>query len=123
MNDAFIELIRSTAELGASDIHIVAGKIYRRHHGELALLPTPSDFSDSQEIISDLLSDDERDTLNKLGAVDFAFTVDDIRLRVNVYREDSDLAAAIRLLPVDFPTVEELHLDRIARRLNNALEM
>lgn len=123
MNEAFISLIRSSAELGASDIHIVNGKIYRRHHGELALLPTPSDFPESQEIISDLLSDDERDTLNKFGAADFALTVDDIRLRVNAYREDNGLAAAIRLLPVNFPTVEELHLDRIARRLNSVLEM
>ncbi|MDO4203849.1 MAG: ATPase, T2SS/T4P/T4SS family [Selenomonadaceae bacterium] len=124
MQESFIELIRSSAKLGASDIHIVNGKIYRRIQGKLTALPQSAGISSSggQEMITDLLDVDEVKTLQSQGAVDFALTIDDTRLRVNVYKEDNGLAAAIRILPNQFPSTAELHLERIARRLSKSIE-
>ena len=124
MKESFIELIRSSAKLGASDIHIVNEKIYHRIQGILTALPSAGDASSSadREIIIGLLDDEEAKILQAHGAVDFALTIDDIRLRVNVYKEDNGLAAAIRILPKEFPSIEKLHLERIIQRLDSALQ-
>lgn len=130
MTENFIDLIRSAAQEGVSDLHLVKGKIYRRLQGTLSHL-SPAGYSPAAvgEMTAALIDPRENPLpasaltlLQAQGAVDFALTVDEIRLRINIYRTERELAVAIRILPESFPSVAELRLERIARRLGAALE-
>lgn len=143
MQENFLDLIRASAQQGVSDLHFVKGKIYRRLEGQLSALPPAAEYFPGavRAMTAALLNHQEKffrspektsagknslptsakSLLQTQGAVDFALTVDEIRLRVNIYQAEQELAAAIRILPEHFPSVEELRLESIARRLDDAL--
>lgn len=131
MTENFINLIRSAAQAGVSDLHLVKGKIYRRLEGELSAFPVCPEYSPAavRKMTAALTDPREnplppsiRSLLQAQGAVDFALAVDEIRLRIHIYQAEREPAAAVRILPESFPSVAELRLECIARRLDSALE-
>jgi twitching motility protein PilT len=106
---ALLELVRSAAGLGASDVHLAEGEAPRvRVDGKLSQL--------SQTPISELLkllgleAADHKQLLQS-GAVDLALELPKLgRMRVHVYRTDSGYAAALRMLPRAAPSFSELNM-------------
>jgi len=111
------DLLTATAQQNASDLHIGVGRRPSiRVDGALLELEqyevvTPEA---AQGLISALLTEAQKMTLEEERQIDFAYTLDDkARFRVNVYYQRGYLAAALRLVSSRIRTIEELGLPPI----------
>ena len=100
----------------ASDLHLVVGSPpVIRVDGQLlpvsAGLITPQD---SENLIFELLSSEQKEMLLVNKEIDFSFALGEIaRFRVNAYFQKGYLSAALRLIPHGIKTIEELRLPLI----------
>ena len=114
-------LLIDMAQRGASDLLIVAGAppIFRVA-GRLTRTTDPALSNDDiHTLFGSLLTARLREKVDAEGAVDFSLRLsraageDDRRawrFRVNVHRQRGTLAAAIRALPTEVPTLQQLNL-------------
>ena len=106
------QLILDARRVKASDIHVTEGMpVWYRVHGKLA----KSQLQFSQEELRALLigSMDERQKEIFVSGrdVDFALEISDgSRQRVNIFRQQHQVAATIRLLNTEIPTLEQLRM-------------
>lgn len=109
------DLLREAKEVGASDIHISQGRPpYFRVDGVLKTIGTEA-LSDEEalQMIQQLMRGDERNAkaLAIARQSDFSYALPGgTRFRVNVFYHLERLSAALRLIPSEIRTVEELHL-------------
>ncbi len=108
------ELLITTARQGASDLHIAVGrKPTLRIDGTLINLEQESILTpeDTQGLSLALLTPPIKEKLMRNGDVDFTYAFEDkARFRVNVYFQRGFLAAALRLIPAEIRTINELRL-------------
>jgi twitching motility protein PilT len=107
------ELLRVMVERGASDLHITAGSAPRiRVDG--VLLPTEHEILDgesSQRIIYSILDNDQIARFEKDLELDLSFGIAGIgRFRTNVFLQRGAVGAAIRVIPYEIATFEDLGL-------------
>jgi twitching motility protein PilT len=113
-------LLSLAAEQGASDIILVAGaSVAFRINGSLALATgkvlSPEDM---RAMLLPLLTSAQAQELEANRALDFCFMRNPIgRFRSNLHYQRGTLAASIRLLPAQIPTIESLHLPPVLTRL------
>lgn len=113
------QIVKEARGCGASDIHIGEGQPVRfRINGRLTdsglLLPGQA----VRQLLLSLLNDSQKERLEQGVDADFAFeTADGNRQRVNVFRQQGRLAAAIRLLETRIPTLEQLKLPSVLKQL------
>lgn len=115
-----IELLVNYARThDCSDIHITAAlPPMFRHLGQLQTGPFISDAAMSRGLILSLLDERQKETLQCGSDLDFAFTdMRGQRQRVNVFHQQGQLAAAIRVLRNDIPALEDLRLPPAIRGL------
>jgi twitching motility protein PilT len=114
------KLLTLAAKQGASDIILVAGAaVAFRINGSLALatgkILSPEDL---RAMLLPLLTAAQAKELEANRALDLCFVRGSIgRFRSNLHYQRGTLAASIRLLPAQIPTVESLHLPPILTRL------
>jgi twitching motility protein PilT len=100
-------------EMGAmrvSDLHIKVGAppTYRVD-GELKKLNGPILTQDmAEQLILPLLSENSLEKLRELHSVDCSYRLTATHFRINVFKENDGICAAIRALSVDIPTVERV---------------
>jgi len=114
------DLLRESVERKASDLHItVALPPTVRVDGELTPLPYEIVRPEvSHRLIYEILSDERITILEKTRELDFSHSVKDIgRFRVNVYYQRGSLGAALRVIPQNIPTFEELRLPPVLREI------
>lgn len=107
------DLLVKAVELKASDLHIsvgVPGTV--RVHGKLRYIDdyklTPAD---TKQIVRDLTSDTQWEKLNRVGEVDFSYSLPGLkRFRVNAYRQRNTYSVALRLVNSEIPSFSELGL-------------
>lgn len=108
------DLLKEMVSQGGSDLHIAAGNPPAlRVHGKLAPMKNHPVLrpADTEKIIRELVSKNEFQALKDTGELDSAISLEGgYRLRINAYRQDDSLAAALRLLPNEFFTFEKLGL-------------
>lgn len=114
--DAFL---RSVVKSGASDLHIKAGQSPRvRIGGKLRKVEreaAPTEEFEARAL--SLLSEEERQTLVRNGSVDFAYDLaGEARFRINVYRQETGLSVAARLVPREIPSFDDLNLPPIVAK-------
>jgi twitching motility protein PilT len=107
------QLLTVAIRRNASDIIFVAGSpVTLRLNG--ALTPdttTPLSSEDIRNILLPLLTPAQSAELHEQRSLDFCFVRDSIgRFRANFHHQRGTLAAAIRLLPEQIPSLESLHL-------------
>lgn len=114
------ELLTSAVEQGASDLHLSVGlPPMIRIDGRLV----PTDYErlgsrDTQRFIYDILTSEQIQWFEKTRELDFSYGVKNVgRFRVNVYRQRSAVGAALRAIPTEIPSMEELGLPPILREL------
>lgn len=114
------DLLRLTTSRGASDLHLTAGlPPMIRVDGELV----QTEFQglgprDTQRFIYDILTNDQIQWFEKTRELDFSYGVKDVgRFRVNVYRQRGNVGAALRAIPSQIPSMEELGLPPILKEL------
>jgi twitching motility protein PilT len=102
-----------------SDLHITSHQAPTfRKLGALFIGPFEGQREDYRTLILSLLNDLQREELQLGHDLDFSFeSAGGLRYRVNVYRQQNELAAAIRVLRNDIPTLQDLHLPGAIQRL------
>ncbi|HUR81539.1 MAG TPA: PilT/PilU family type 4a pilus ATPase [Thermoanaerobaculia bacterium] len=114
------KLLIEVAQRGASDLLLVAGVApVFRVGGRLTRTGDPLSDDDIHSLLATVVTPRVREKIENDGAADFslrlsrAATDEDRRawrFRVNVHRQRGTLAAAIRALPTEIPTLTQLRL-------------
>ncbi|MCG3179291.1 MAG: Twitching mobility protein [Phycisphaerae bacterium] len=121
------QLLQSACRLHASDLVLAAGAAPTVWvHGRMRTMddwPTPLEAGAVGELFAPLLSDDQRDRLQRCGDLDWSASLDGLladeqegdlaRIRVNLHRQRGDLAAAVRFISRHVPTLESLNLPAV----------
>ncbi len=115
-------LLKEVMDLGASDLHItVAIKPTVRVNGDLIEMNYPVlKPEDTERLCNCLLTDYHREIFNEQGEVDLSYTSTGLgRFRVNIFKQRNSMAMAIRAIPTEIPTLEQLKLPEILYSLAN----
>ncbi|MGC9611118.1 MAG: type IV pilus twitching motility protein PilT [Minisyncoccia bacterium] len=107
-------LLLATAKQNASDLHIAVGRrpTIRVDSVLIQLAQEPILTKEEAEgLVFALLTEDQKKTFLEKKQVDFSFNYEDkARFRVNVYFQRGFMAAALRLIPAQIRTLEELNM-------------
>jgi twitching motility protein PilT len=105
------ELIKTAESKGASDIHLVCGLPPRcRIDGEITdMCDEVLSPDDCDNYAREILKNDYG-RIQGIGEWDGALSVDSLRCRLNVFRQQEQFSAAIRILHGHIPSLEELGL-------------
>jgi twitching motility protein PilT len=112
-NFSIDRLLALAAQRGASDIVLVAGSaIALRVRGSFTpSTGKPLSAEDIRSLLLPLLTAQQADELEANKSLDFCFARGQIgRFRANFHYQRGTLAACIRLLPAQIPSLESLHL-------------
>ncbi|MFA5083922.1 MAG: PilT/PilU family type 4a pilus ATPase [Candidatus Paceibacterota bacterium] len=111
------ELLLTTARQNASDLHIGVGRRPTlRIDGVLIPLQKEPILTPemSEGLILTLLTEEQKQVFARERQVDFSYSFEDkARFRVNVYFQRGFMAAALRLIPAQIKSIEELKLPPI----------
>src|SRR5438309_7931483 len=106
----------------ASDLHMQVGlPPMLRVDGDLVPISgaTPLDEEGIEALIFSILDEDQKQILLKDKEFDFSFAYGDLgRFRVNAFHERGNLAAALRLIPNELLTIEQLGLPDIVNKFS-----
>ena len=115
------ELMMTARSGRASDIHLTAGRnpVFRID-GVLVETEFALPREEKDRLILSMLDNAQRERLQNGEDVDLSYTPDGrLRHRVNVYRQQKQLAATIRIINEDTPTFGQLGLPEVLRSLAN----
>jgi len=103
-----------------SDLHLKAGTApIVRVDGVLYTLDDPAPTAQElRDVCNQLLNDEQRLYFSTHNEIDFAFGVSGLaRFRANIFMQRSTPALALRHVPVEVPSIEELMLPAVVREL------
>lgn len=105
----------------ASDLHLVVGyPPSLRIHGELVPIAGTTPLANPELIglMSPLLSATQKKAFDDNLELDFSLSFENkARFRVNLFKEQGHLAAALRLIPLEIPKLESLGLPEVTKKL------
>lgn len=115
-------LLRAGFELKASDIHLTVGvpPIMRingelKKYGKDELKP-----SDTEGMAKAIIPESMWQLFKEKGELDFSYGISGVsRFRINTYFQRSCVALAIRIVPTKIPTIEELELPGVLKKIVN----
>ncbi|MFA5103769.1 MAG: type IV pilus twitching motility protein PilT [Candidatus Margulisiibacteriota bacterium] len=111
-------LLNSVMDKGASDLLLVADNPpIMRTAGRLQFFGEQALYSDQiKELVYGLLTKDQQEKFEKEKELDSSFELSgSARFRVNVHYQKGSVAASLRTIPTEVPTVESLHLPEIVK--------
>lgn len=114
------ELLAFSARHGASDVHLSSGlPPMIRVDGDVRPMDLPAqDARQVKTLIQGAMSGQQRAAFEQLLELDFAFEVPDVaRFRVNAFHQQRGPGAVFRAIPVQVPTLDELGLGQVLRRI------
>jgi twitching motility protein PilT len=104
----------------ASDLHLKVGTppVVRVDGVLYTLDEEPPSADDLRTVVQQLLSEEQRLYFSTHNEIDFAFGVAGLaRFRVNIFMQRGSPALALRHVPVDVPTIEDLNLPALVREM------
>ena len=114
-------LLHKAKSMGASDLHLViSSPPLLRINGELQALgdATPLTADEINQAFLQVTTPEEREEFHRHLELDFGFTLPGIgRLRCNAAQQRGTISLAMRLLPQQIPTIDELELPEIYKEL------
>jgi len=114
------ELLKTTVELGASDLHLsIDSPPQVRVHGELRRLSEPAlTPTDSKALAYSVLTDAQKKRFEETLELDFSFGIRGVaRFRCNMYNQRGAVAAAYRQIPEKIRGLDELHLPSVISKM------
>ncbi|MDA3885597.1 MAG: PilT/PilU family type 4a pilus ATPase [Candidatus Delongbacteria bacterium] len=117
LNRMFAALIES----GGSDIHLKVGikPIFRVNSELVDWGEETVNMDDMITIANELMGKKEKEIFAEKKEADFGFGVKGVgRFRVNVYKQRGTVAIAIRAIPFDIKTIDELHLPDVLKKIS-----
>jgi twitching motility protein PilT len=121
MKDKIEHLLRSGFELKASDIHITVGiPPVMRINGDLRRYGTdPITPDETEGMARAIIPEKSWEHFKSKGELDFSYGIPGIsRFRVNAYHQRGCVSLAIRIVPTRIPTLEELELPEILKKIS-----
>jgi twitching motility protein PilT len=121
--EPIVKLMRQAVAEHASDVHMRAGSPPRmRIDGELlpvkGVVPTEEMM---QRFFERMLTTEQLRDFQRIKELDFSHNLAGVcRIRVNLYQERGAFCAALRLIPEQIPTIEELNLSKAVQDLTRA---
>ncbi|MCK9442995.1 MAG: type IV pilus twitching motility protein PilT [Tissierellaceae bacterium] len=116
-----IELVNLATEKKASDIHITVGRppIFRIN-GQLVVQETERLMpDDTKRLVYETVNESLIDEFEKQGEIDTSFASPGVgRYRVNAYKQRGSYGMALRIIPLEVPSMEELGLPKIVKELS-----
>ena len=113
-------LLEEVVKRKASDLHLQVGLApILRIDGALVPVPetVPLDEEAVETLTFSILDDEQKQVLLKDKELDFSFAFGDMgRFRVNAFHERGNLAVALRLIPAEIRTLQELGLPQIVSK-------
>jgi len=116
-----VEIFKAAIEKGASDIHIKSGDVVRaRIHGRLVPM-TEQKLSPDQvkQLAGKLMANDEdRKRLDQITDYDCSWGLPGLgRFRVNILRQRGSFMIVMRVIPIEIPSFDELHLPPVLKSI------
>ena len=114
-----IELVSIGTERKASDIHITVGiPVVLRINGKLKYLNnTVLKPDNTKKLVYDSLNEKLIKELEEKGEIDTSFSSPGVgRYRANVFKQRGSYGMALRIIPLEIPTMEELKLPAIVKK-------
>jgi len=115
------ELLSVTFESKASDLHLKAGNVpYMRVQGQLRPLAqypklTPEDM---QDMAFGVMTEVQRRKFKAASAIDMPYFIPGVaRFRVNVFQQRGTIGMALRVIPIQIPSLESLNLPKAVGHL------
>ncbi|MGM0830458.1 MAG: type IV pilus twitching motility protein PilT [Bacillota bacterium] len=120
MKERINQLLRAAFELKASDIHLTIGSapVFRIHgdlkrYGQEVLKP-----EDTEQMARAIVPVHLWTEFKERGEMDFSYALPGVsRFRVNVYFQRSCISIALRVVPRNIPTLEELKLPPVLMKI------
>ncbi|MGP4061556.1 type IV pilus twitching motility protein PilT [Halobacillus sp. H74] len=121
MQDKFDKLLTAANEYGASDIHLTVGvpPIFRIHgdlkkYGKQTLKPEDTEGMTKAILTGDLLAQ-----LEETREVDVSYGISGVsRFRINIYYQRNCLSMAVRVVPREIPSIEELYMPEVLKKIS-----
>ena len=106
------QLILDARRVKASDIHITEGMpVWYRVHGKLTKSQLQFSGEELRALFMGSMDERQKEIFASGRDVDFGLEISDgSRQRVNIFRQQHQVAAAIRLLNTEIPTLEQLRM-------------
>ena len=114
------ELLEEMVAQGASDLHVTAGLPPQyRIDGKITGTNFPAlDGDDTRRLAYSILNDEQKKRFENEKELDFSFGVQGVsRFRANVFQQRGVTSMAIRQIPYDIHSFEELGLPKVCREL------
>jgi twitching motility protein PilT len=113
-------ILKYAASVGASDVHFCSETTpLIRIHGELKPLKMePVGSKDAFEMISEILTPEQKETFSKNMDIDFCYQSPGLgRFRVNILKQRKGVDAVFRVISPEIPTLESLGLPPVVKQL------
>ncbi|MDO5155041.1 MAG: type IV pilus twitching motility protein PilT [Eubacteriales bacterium] len=112
-------LILKARAMGCSDMHITVGMpLMFRINGKLQIIPDAPNDAETEAMLLEMLDEKQRKKIEESIDLDFAIkSSDGNRQRVNIFKQEGNLAATIRLLNSDIPSLQMLGLPNVLSEL------
>lgn len=117
-------IIYRAMEQSATDVHLTVGvsPVFRIDGELVSDIHPPMTEADVRSAVEEICTPEQIKELEKAGDCDFAVTYDNhIRMRCNTFHQQGYPAAALRLLPMQIPTIEELEIPKVVVEQANKL--
>ncbi len=117
-----IELFETAAAKGASDLHLIVDRPpILRIDGVLTELKGQKvlDGKYLQDIIYAILTEAQKERLERTRELDFSFDVLKNRMRVNVHWTEGDIGLVARVIPIKVPSMGEIGLGEVEYQLTH----
>ncbi|VVS94362.1 type IV pilus twitching motility protein PilT [Desulfoluna spongiiphila] len=114
------KVFQAGVNLRASDVHVVPGEpIILRRKGGLVKTRTPKLTTDqTQRLITELLSDEEKAHLARENQLDFSYEIKGLgRFRGSAMAHNRGLSAAFRVIPPAIPLLSETGLPEVVAKV------
>lgn len=118
-------LLSLTIKEQASDLHITAGHPpVLRMSRKLVPLVKHADFSPEQTsgLAQAIMNQEQWKRFQESMEIDFSYSFENNRFRVNVYFQEGSVAMALRLIPSEIKTMEELNLPLVLKKFTQATQ-
>lgn len=110
------ELLKKLVEIHGSDLHISPGAppLFRVHGSMSVVYRDILSPDECQKVCYSVMSEIQQREFEKRKELDFSFGLSNLgRFRANVYQQRGAVSAAIRHIPYEIQTIEQLGLPRV----------
>ncbi|HZK00350.1 MAG TPA: type IV pili twitching motility protein PilT, partial [Tissierellaceae bacterium] len=107
------DIVNLGSEKKASDVHLTVGipPTYRVYGELLTFGDKPLTPANTEDLVKQALSEDQYQIFLERGELDFSYSNPGVgRYRVNAYKQRGSYGMALRIIPMEIPSMEELGL-------------